>query len=117
MFHFLLPISFEKACHGPFEKVGFLNRDHERHNYVILNTRGNCDCGDLEQWKKSGTCSKHRTIDGDEENPENYLDEKLRTILTDIIFKASLTSLKQQLTNNLQNSSIIIQFFKIRRWL
>lgn len=88
----------------------FLNGDHEGHNYVILNTSGNCDCGDLEQWKKSGICSKHRLNKGDEENPENYLDEKLRTILTDVIFRASLTSLKQQSTKNLESVSIIIQF-------
>ncbi|KAK8880615.1 hypothetical protein M9Y10_003297 [Tritrichomonas musculus] len=88
----------------------FLNGNHEGHDYVILNTTGNCDCGDPEQWKKSGTCLKHRMIEEDDANPENYIDEKLRTILTDLIFRASFTSLKQQSTNNLQNASLILQF-------
>ena len=88
----------------------FLNGNHENHNYVILNTTGNCDCGDSLHWKRSGFCSKHHGLDEDNNHPEDYLDKELQTVLTDVIFKAAFMSLKQFTRNNLENAEIIIQF-------
>ena len=89
----------------------FLNGNHNGHNYVILaDTPGNCDCGDLSHWKITGTCTKHRQFEEEKDNPENYIDEKLRTTLTDYIFKAAFMSIKQHSINNPKNATIIFQF-------
>ena len=90
----------------------FLNGNHQGHNYYI-NTRssGNCDCGDISQWKCSGFCSNHHGLEHDS-HPENYLDEKLRTILTDVIFKASFASIRKLEGDNVLDLSIILDFLK-----
>ena len=73
----------------------FLEGQHPGHEYLVRpNSTGNCDCGDLSLWKRSGFCPKHYGLDEDS-CPEDYLDEKLRNTLTDIIFKAAFSSLKR----------------------
>ena len=89
----------------------FLGGNHEGHDYFILpNVAGNCDCGDITHLKSQGFCQKHQGLNG-EENPENYIDEKLRTTLTDYVFKAALSSLK---TNTLEDSINSIQILKFQ---
>ena len=88
----------------------FLNGNHQGHEYLIsTNGIGNCDCGDTSLWKRSGFCPKHQGIEEDS-NPENYIDEKLRTTLTDTIFKASFSAMKHLITDNGTKMSPIIQF-------
>ena len=88
----------------------FLNGNHEGHNILVQKSTGNCDCGNTINWKKSGFCSKHSGHNSNEEHPENYLDEKLRNILMDVVFKACFNSLKQYSTNGQENASTIIDF-------
>ena len=74
----------------------FLKGNHQGHDYIICpDTIGNCDCGDISLWKRSGFCANHQGLDQDDNHPENYLDENLRVILTDIIFKAAFSALKK----------------------
>lgn len=88
----------------------FLNSNHQGHDYIINpNSTGNCDCGDSSSCKRIGFCNKHQGLE-DDSHPEEYLDEKLRTILTDTVFKASFSSFKHLLTDDGKKLSIIIQF-------
>ena len=88
----------------------FLNGNHQGHDYFIYpDSTGNCDCGDLSLWKKSGFCHDHQGLSEDD-HPELYLDEQLRNTLTDIIFKAAFSSLEQLQTDNEKKVSLIIQF-------
>ncbi|KAK8888327.1 hypothetical protein M9Y10_039394 [Tritrichomonas musculus] len=88
----------------------FLKSNHQGHEYLIRpNSIGNCDCGDLQQWKRAGFCPKHQGLEEDS-HPENYLDEKLRTVLTDTIFKAAFSSLTYFSQNKKDGFSLIIQF-------
>lgn len=88
----------------------FLNGHHEGHDYVIRgNSCGNCDCGDLSMWKQTGFCADHHGVE-ENTHPEDYLDEKLRTILTDVIFKACFTSLLSLETDEDWKISPIIEF-------
>lgn len=90
----------------------FMKGNHEGHNYFIFpGLIGHCDCGDKDHIKCSGFCSNHQACDDD--NLENYLDEQLRTILTDKIFKASFTALQQFKSDNYEKSIEIIQFLLI----
>lgn len=87
----------------------FLKGNHEGHYYIILpRFFGHCACGDSSCWKQSGFCSNHSIPP--EDHPENYLDAKLRTTLTDIIFKASITALTKLTTGNDEKVKIIILF-------
>lgn len=89
----------------------FLNGNHDGHDYVVLSSvGGNCDCGDTEQWRRSGFCDKHRGLDDENSNPEDYLDEKLKTVLTDVIFRAAFTSLKKFTNDKNEESNAVIQF-------
>ena len=86
----------------------FLNGNHQGHDYVIdTGSIGNCDCGDSSQWKHSGFCSKHS---GQDENPQDYLDKNLQTLLTDIIFKAAFHSLSNFTNDNTEKGVSIIEF-------
>ncbi|KAK8888725.1 hypothetical protein M9Y10_033459 [Tritrichomonas musculus] len=88
----------------------FLNSNHQGHEYLIRpDSRGNCDCGDLSLWKRSGFCPKHYGLE-DDSHPEDYLDEKLRTILTDTIYKASFSALKHLRNEDESKFSPIFQF-------
>ena len=90
----------------------FLNGNHEGHNYIVYpHSTENCDCGDISQWKQSGFCSKHHGLE-DNSHPENYLDEKLRILLTDIVFKASFTAIKNLPGSDLPTLTTIIQFLQ-----
>ena len=91
----------------------FLNGNHQGHDYSIcLSFTGNCDCGDLSLCKRSGFCSKHAGLDHNS-HPENYLDEKLRTLLTDIVFKAIFESIQKILPYDISTLSQILQFLRI----
>ena len=88
----------------------YLNGNHQGHEIVVRqDSVGNCDCGDSTLWKKSGYCSKHKGLE-DNSHPEEYLDENLRNLLTDTIFKAAFSSLKHHLTDDGTKISIIFQF-------
>lgn len=87
----------------------FFKGDHKGHDYIINRCIGNCDCGDESFWKRSGFCSEHHGLESDE-CPEKYLDEKLRTTLVDVIFKAAFLSLEQFTTEKTENASKILQF-------
>lgn len=88
----------------------FLNGNHQGHSYEIsTGSIGNCDCGDFSLWKSSGFCTEHQGHQSNE-HPENYLDEKLRETLTDIIFKACFESLEFLRTRDDRKSKLIIQF-------
>ncbi|KAK8849983.1 hypothetical protein M9Y10_018577 [Tritrichomonas musculus] len=90
----------------------FLNGNHQGHDYqVSVNSSGNCDCGDVNFWKPSGFCAKHHGLE-DVSNPENYLDEKLRTALTDVVFKASFASIKKLNKYDTTLLSQILNFLK-----
>lgn len=90
----------------------FLNGNHQGHDYqVSVNSSGNCDCGDVYFWKPSGFCAKHHGLE-DVSNPENYLDEKLRTALTDVVFKASFASIKKLNKYDTTLLSQILNFLK-----
>ena len=50
----------------------FLKSNHKGHEYLIRpNSMGNCDCGDLQQWKRTGFCPKHQGLEEDS-HPENF---------------------------------------------
>lgn len=88
----------------------FLNGDHKGHNYTIRPLSvGNCDCGDSSQLKPSGFCHNHQGLEN-ENNPENYLNEDLRTALTDLIFKAAFLALIKLSNQNDEYCSQIVQF-------
>ncbi|KAK8841018.1 hypothetical protein M9Y10_027855 [Tritrichomonas musculus] len=88
----------------------FLNGNHEGHTYVINpNSTGNCDCGDLSLWKRSGFCTEHHGLENDS-HPEDYLDEKLRTTLTDIAFKGAFSAIKNLTDDDGTILSTIYQF-------
>ncbi|KAK8835926.1 hypothetical protein M9Y10_040307 [Tritrichomonas musculus] len=90
----------------------FLNGNHQGHTYVVNpNSVGNCDCGDLSLWKRSGFCKHHQGLENDS-HPENYLDEKLRTALTDTVFKGAFSAIKHLTEDNGENLPIIFQFLK-----
>ena len=73
----------------------FLNGNHKDHDYIIRpDSIGSCACGDLSLWKNSGFCKEHQG-EKEDSHPESYLNEKLRSILTDNIFKAAFSSLKE----------------------
>lgn len=98
----------------------FLNGKHDGHDYLVRPfTSGNCDCCDLSLWKLSGCCTKHQGMN-ENDHPENYLDEKLRNLLTDVVFKAVFASFpymqKQTEQKVLPTFQFLSFFFKIRRW-
>lgn len=87
----------------------FLKGNHEGHYYIILpRFYGHCSCGDSSCWKPSGFCSKHTCQHN--EHPESYLDANLQKILTDVIFRASITALTELTNDNDQKVLEIIQF-------
>lgn len=90
----------------------FLNGNHEGHNYFIFpGFIGKCECGDKSHMKSSGFCSKHQVCDDDK--LEYYLDEKLRTNLTELIFKAAFSALRTFKDNDFKKIAQIIQFLSI----
>lgn len=98
----------------------FLNGKHDGHDYLVRPfTSGNCDCCDLSLWKLSGCCTKHQGMN-ENDHPENYLHEKLRNFLTDVVFKAVFASFpymqKQTEQKVLPTFQFLSFFFKIRRW-
>ncbi|KAK8864994.1 hypothetical protein M9Y10_010522 [Tritrichomonas musculus] len=87
----------------------FLNGDHQGHDYSVRpDIIGNCDCGDDSMIKKQGFCKHHQGLESS--HPENYVDEKLRTTLTDLIFKAAFTSLPKIRKLEDNTAGIILQF-------
>ena len=88
----------------------FVNGNHKGHDYVIYpSTSGNCDCGDVTLCKPSGFCKHHQGVD-ENEHPENYLDEKLRKELTDVIFKAAFASFPRIQNKPESKTNLIFQF-------
>lgn len=88
----------------------FLKGNHKGHDYTISpNSRGNCDCGDVSNWKQSGFCSDHHGVE-ENSHPESYLEQELRTVLTDIIFKAAFKALPSLNTDEDSKYEKIIQF-------
>lgn len=88
----------------------FLNGNHQGHNYSICpDTVGNCDCGDISQWMPTGFCKNHQGTP-DDSCPEDYLDEELRSTLTDFIFKAAFSALPKLDKNQDTFAKEIFQF-------
>ncbi|KAK8837591.1 hypothetical protein M9Y10_036122 [Tritrichomonas musculus] len=88
----------------------FLKGDHKGHEYTIsADSIGNCDCGDLSMWKRSGFCSVHQNVEN-EAHPESYLTPELRAILTDVIFKAAFMSLQTLNTDKEAKYEAVLQF-------
>ena len=90
----------------------FLDGNHQGYEYTI-NTKscGNCDCGDLSECKHQGFCPLHQGIEEDS-HPENYIDEKLRNVLTDVIFKACFSAIKHLQPEDTENLEIILKFLR-----
>ena len=89
----------------------FLNGNHKGHEYSVdAGSVGNCDCGDLSLWKRSGFCSKHSGLGDQDKNPQDYLDKNLQTLLTDVIFKAAFSSLSNFTNDDTEKAISIIQF-------
>lgn len=90
----------------------FLNGNHQGHDYhLFVNSQGNCDCGDATYWKRTGFCSKHHGVDQNS-HPEKYLDEKLRKILNDIVFKACFATIRRLKGDNIIDLTTILDFLK-----
>lgn len=88
----------------------FLNGNHQGHDYIVRpNSAGNCDCGDLSLWKLSGCCQEHQGLN-ENDHPEDYLDEKLRNTLTDLVFKAAFAAFPRIQKQPEQKVSPIFQF-------
>lgn len=87
----------------------FLNGNHQWHRYSILaDATGYCDCGNSSLWKPSGFCKNHQGHHLD--NPEDYLDKNLRTILTDTIFKAAFSAANKIANEDDERINSIFQF-------
>ena len=89
----------------------FLNGNHEGHNFFILKKKSRiCSCGDRDFLKDTCICSKHNGFNEEESHPEMNLNENLRTVLTDIIFKAAFLSFKPYVDDFNRSVSIIFDF-------
>ncbi|OHT13519.1 hypothetical protein TRFO_16279 [Tritrichomonas foetus] len=89
----------------------FLKGNHKNHNYFIRpDTIGNCDCGDLSLWKREGFCKDHQGLGDPNSHPEDSIDENLRNVLIDVVFKAAFSNLKEIALTSPDDGIQIIDF-------